>query len=326
MPKYSKHVGLLLAALLSATALFATDPERGTVIRETPLYVSPDAGSQKVGTATRGRDIPLVKERSVIDGKPWALILATVEASELNAKEITGWVESRLLVTTTTPNGDQIIFGEAVDSERQAEQRGGRRHAAEDAMRLYYRVYEYFPSSPLAGEALWRAADIRWQLEKSGVLQRPSSRELNPDMRTQIDDETMKEIRKKFPHTKWADLAAYDMLDNKICFDWKGEASCPEKESEIYEKYAREHPQSPKAAEALYNAAWRQAALVDIYKSYRQQDKSERARKKGLELTQELASRFPDSDWKPRAATLAYALQQNIPVYGNGNPNSTSNP
>jgi hypothetical protein len=320
MLKYCRHLGLLLATLFSVTALLAADPERGTVIRETPLYVSPDTGSQKVGTATRGRDIPLIKERSLIAGKPWALVLATVEATELNSKEITGWVESQLLVTTSTPNADQIIFGEAVDSERQAEERGGRRHAAEDAMRLYYRVYEYFPNSPLAGEALWRAADIRWQLEKSGVLQRPSSRELNPELRTQIDDETMKEIRKKFPRTKWDDLAAYDMLDNKTCFDWKGEASCPEKESELYEKYAREHPQSPKAAEALYNAAFRQAALVDIYKSYRQQDKSERARKKGLELTQEIVSKFPDSDWKPRAATLAYALQQNITVYGKGNP------
>src|SRR5262249_57141009 len=120
-----------------------------------------------------------------------------------------------------------------------------------------------------------------------GVLSRPSAREMRPDMRDQIDDESMKEVIKKFPHSKWADLAAYDMIDNKVCGDWKGEASCPEKESEIYEKYAREHPQSPKAAEALYNAAYRQAALVDIYKSYRQQDKSERARKKGMELNRE---------------------------------------
>src|SRR5262244_3060546 len=127
MLNYSKHTGFLLAALFAATSAFAAEPERGTVIRETPLYVSPDASSQRVGIATRGRDIPLIKERSVIDGKPWALILATVEASELNSKEITGWVESRLLVTTATPNGDQVIFGEAVDSERQAEERGGRR-------------------------------------------------------------------------------------------------------------------------------------------------------------------------------------------------------
>jgi len=49
---------------------------------------------------------------------------------------------------------DQIIYGEAVDSETQASQSHGRRGAAGDARRLYYRVYDYFPQSPLAGEAL----------------------------------------------------------------------------------------------------------------------------------------------------------------------------
>ena len=63
-----------------------------------------------------------------------------------------------------------------MDSENQAEQRGGRKDAAQDAMRLYYRLYDYFPNSPLSGEALWRSADIRWQLEKSDVMARPLSR------------------------------------------------------------------------------------------------------------------------------------------------------
>ena len=272
---------------------------------------------------TRGRTVPLITDHSNIGGKPWVKVLAVVDASEARGlKEVSGWLESRFLITNNTPNGDQIIFGEAVDSERQAEQRGGRRHAGEDAMRLYYRIYDYFPSSPLAGEALWRSADIRWQLERAGVLARPSAREMSPDMRDQIEDETMREIIKKFPHTKWADLAAYDMIDNKVCGDWKGETSCPEKEADIYQSYAHDHPQSPKAAEALYNAAWRQAALVDMYKSNRQQDKAERARKKSTELSQEIATKFTDGDWKARATNLMYALAQNIPVYGNANSDS----
>ena len=77
----------------------------------------------------------------------------------------------------------------------------------------------------------------------------------------------MKQVIKKYPRTKWADLAAYNLIDNKICGDWQGQTKCPEKETEIYLKYAEEHPQSPKTAEALYNAAWRQAALVSLYKS-----------------------------------------------------------
>jgi hypothetical protein len=306
-----------LLALVSAVPAFAADKEGGTVIRETSMYISPDVTSQRVAVVTRGRNVPLILDRSNIDGKPWVHVLAVVDAGLTSIKEVSGWIDAKLLITNSTPNGDQIIYGEAADSENQAEQRGGRKHAAEDAMRLYYRIYEYFPNSPLAGESLWRFADIRWQLEKTGVVTRPSARE-NADLRTQIDDETMREIMKKFPHTKWADLAAYDMIDNKVCGDWKGEASCPEKETEIYEKYVREHPQSPKAAEALYNAAWRQAALVDIQLGNHQTDKAERARKKSLELAQEVVTRFPEGDWKARATTLMYALQQKITVYGSG--------
>ena len=319
MAQHWKQIGVLLTAIVAASVARAADKEGGTVIREVPLYLAPGTGAQTVGVVTRGRNIPLITDRSSIDGKPWVKVLAVVDATDFGVKEVSGWLEGRYLVTNTTPNGDQIIYGEAVDSENQAEQRKGRRHAGEDAMRLYYRLYEYFPNSPLAGESLWRFADIRWQLEKGGVLARPSAREISPDAREQIDDQNMKEVIKKFPRTKWADLAAYEMIDNKVCGDWKGEAKCPEKESEIYEKYAHEHPQSPKAAEALYNAAWRQAALVDIHKSNSQQDKAEHARKKSMELAQELTSRFPDSDWKPRAASLLYALQQNITIYGTGN-------
>jgi hypothetical protein len=322
MIRRKPYFALLFVLLFSVTASFAADTERGTVIREATLYVSPDINGQRVGTITRGRDVYMVMGHSNIGGRAWAHVLARLDAGLTSAKDISGWIDDKLLITPATPNGDQIIFGEAVDSENQAETRGGRRHSAEDAMRLYYRLQEYFPNSPLAGEALWRAADIRWQLEKQGVLARPSAREMSPDMRTQIDDETMKEVIKKFPHTKWADLAAYDMIDNKLCGEWKGLAECPQKESEIYEHYAHEHPQSPKTPEALYNAAWRQAALVDIHKMNNQSDKAERARKKAIELAQELAAKAPESDWKPRAASLIYALQQNITVYGSASASS----
>jgi hypothetical protein len=149
---------------------FAADKEHGTVISETTLYVTPDPGAQKLGRVTRGRDIFLM-DRTTVDNKPWSHLLAVVDVDleRQSMREISGWVPANVVITTSTPNGDQIIYGEAVDSENQAEQRGGRKHAAEDAMRLYYRLYEYFPASPLAGEALWRASDIRWQLEKADV-------------------------------------------------------------------------------------------------------------------------------------------------------------
>jgi outer membrane protein assembly factor BamD (BamD/ComL family) len=97
--------------------------------------------------------------------------------------------------------------------------------------------------------------------------------------------------------------------------NWKGEPKCPEKETEMYEHYAHEHPQSPKAPEALYNAAWRQAAAVDIYKELHQQDKAEKAKRKAVEIAQEISGKYPDGDWKPRAAQLIYALQQGLTIY-----------
>lgn len=302
----------LTLAALAASAL-AAEKEHGTLIQEVPMYVSPDSNAQKVAIATRGRDTFLM-ERSTIDGRAGAHVLVVVDTARMEPREVSGWVDGRTVITTSTPNGDQLIFGEAVDSENQAEQRGGRRHAAEDAMRLYYRMQEYFPNSPLAGEALWRAADIRWQLEKAGVMTRPSSRERNPDLRTEMDDSLMKELIKRFPRTKWADLAAYNLIDNKLCGEWKDDTRCPEKESDMYEHYAHEHPQSPNAAEALYKAAWRQAALVEMWKTQRQQDKAEKARRKGIEIAQDLASRYLEGDWKPRAVALIYALQQNVPA------------
>jgi hypothetical protein len=308
---------LMLWAALAGAAAWAQQKEQGTIISEVDMYVSPDATSQKLARATRGRNVILVMDRTTISGRSWAHVLVVVDINieKQSERQISGWVPSNVLVTTATPNGDQVIYGEAADSETQAQQRGGRKHADEDAMRLYYRLYEYFPNSPLAGEALWHAADIRWQREKFDARLRPSFREMDPNMREGMDDTTMKLVIKKFPRTKWADLASYDLLDNKLCGSWKGETRCPEKESELYEKYAREHPQSPRAAEALYNAAWRQAALVDMHKASHENDKSEKARKKSLELAQEIAAHFNEGDWRPQALELIYALEQNIPTY-----------
>lgn len=304
---------LLFALTLCADATQITDQQHGTVIGDAVMYVSPDVNAAQVAKPSRGRDTWLMG-RSVIDGKPWAHIMVTMSQNSFSApKTVTGWTDARLVITSATPNGDQIIFGEAVAAEREAE--AGRKHADEDAMRLYYRIYEYFSNSPLAGEALWRAADLRWQLEKAGVFSRPSAMEMSPDARSSIEEDTMHELMKKFPRTKWADLAAYDLLDNKICGSWKGETRCPEKETDLYEHYAHEHPQSPKAAEALYNAAWRQAALVDMYKSQREHDKSEKAKRRAMQIAQEISTKYPEGDWKPRAAQLVFALEQGLEIY-----------
>ncbi len=298
---------IVAAMLLSSMAAWA-DVLRGTPIRVCSIYLSPDSTSTKLAEIDRGREV-VVLETS----RDWL----HVEAALTEEKIITGWMLDKGIVRASTPNGDRILFGEAADSEDQASQRHGRRGAAQDAMRLYYRTAEYFPNSPLAGEAMYRAADIRWQIEKSDVMARPSAREKDAWMREGMDDQFMKEVIKKFPGTKWADLAAFHLIDNKLCGDWQGSSKCPVKESEIYEKYVNEHPQSPAAAEALYDAAWRQSALIEIYKTENQPKKSEEAKAKAIALAQKAASQA-QSDWAARAQRLLFMIEQNIPTYGNG--------
>jgi outer membrane protein assembly factor BamD (BamD/ComL family) len=306
------HLKILIASLVFCALICVdrawADPMRGTPITVTAIYVSPDSSSTKLAEMDRGQEL-VVLETS----QNWL----RVEASLTEEKVITGWVAGKNVVQKSTPNGDGIIFGEAADSEDQASQRHGRRGAAQDAMRLYYRVADYFPTSAFAGEAMYRSADIRWQIQKADVMSRPSAREKEAYLRGEIEEHYMKEVMKKFPGTKWADLAAFHLIDNKVCGDWQGSSKCPEKEAEIYEKYASEHPQSPTAAEALYDAAWRLAALIEIYKTEDQAKKSEESKGKAIAMAQRVTSQFPQSDWGARAHRLLYMIEQGIPTYGN---------
>src|SRR5262249_21421217 len=304
MVKGWNHSGVEVVILLTLALAGAANSEHATLIREDPLYSSPGTGSQRVGQVQRGRGLTVL-ERSSADGQPWFKVSLAADEAQVS-REITGWVPGQSMIAASTANGDEIVFGQAVASEHQAEERGGRRGAAQDAMRLYARVAELFPGSPRAVEAAWRSADIRWQLAKSDLLRSG----------TPLDEKYLQGFIARYPQSKQAELAAYDLLDAKLCAEWRGLAECPEKESALYEQYAREHPQSAKAPEALYNAAWRQAALSDIYRIDGNADKSGAARKKATALAQQIAGQFPQSDWKPRAASLVYKLEKKIPVFG----------
>jgi Outer membrane lipoprotein len=282
--------------------------ERAALVREAVIYLSPDTKSAKLGQGERGHEL-IVLEVS----RDWL----HVEALLGEEKTLTGWILDKGAVRTSTPQGDRILFGEAVNSEDEASRRHGRRGAADDARRLYYRVYDYFPSSPLAGEALYRSADIQWQIEKGDVMSRPSARQKEAYLREGMDEQWMKLVMKKFPGTKWADLAAFHLIDNKLCGDWQGASKCPQKETELYEKYVKEHPQSPAAPEALYYAASRQAALIEIFKTEEQPKKSEESRTRAMAIAQQLVSQYPQSDWSARGQALLFLVQQGVPTYGN---------
>src|ERR1700688_4713590 len=307
--------------LLFSTSFASAQAQRGTLVHEETIRVSPSADAAKPGEAGRGHELVIIES-----SRDWTHVEAILreprkdadeDDPESEGKTITGWVSSKALVNLTTPNGDKIVFGEAADSEDQASRRRGRRDAAQDAMRLYYRVYDLFPTSPLAAEGLYRAADIRWQMERSDVLTRPSARERDSYMRRQIDEEWMKLVMKKFPGTKWADLAAFHLIENKLCGDWQAASKCPDKEADLYEKYAKEHEQSPTAPEALYDAAFRRSALIEIYKTEANQKKSEEAKSRALALAQKIVGQYAQSDCSPGAHMLIFYVQQGVPTYGN---------
>ena len=315
------ELGFVALITIFSPAAAHSQAQRGTLVHEATIRVSPSADTAKLGTAQRGHELVILDS-----SRDWTHVTAILsnpkreedeDNDEAEGKTISGWVLSKALVTMSTPNGDKIIFGEAVNSEDEASRRRGRRDAAQDAMRLYYRVYDLFPTSPLAGEGLYRAADIRWQVDRSDIMTRPSARERDAYMRGQIDEEWMKLVMKKYPGSKWADLAAFHLIENKLCGDWQGASKCPEKEADMYEKFAKEHEQSSAAPQALYQAAWRQSALIEIYKTEANQKKSDAAKGRALELAQKIVSQYSQSEWALRAQALLYYIQQGVPTYGN---------
>jgi outer membrane protein assembly factor BamD (BamD/ComL family) len=306
---------LLLASIALAQA------HRGTLVHEETIRVAPNASAARVGEALRGHELIILDT-----SRDWVHVEAILRVpsqeegatdEEAEGKAITGWVLTKGLVTSTTQDGDRIIFGEAADSEDQASRRRGRRDAAQDAMRLYFRVYDLMPTSPLAAESLYRAADIRWQIDRSDVVSRPSAHAREAYMRGQMNEDWMKLVIKKYPGTKWADLAGFRLLENKLCGDWEGLSKCPDKEADIYEKYANEHPQSPAAPEALYNAAWRRSALIEIYRTEPNQKKAAESKDRALALAQKVVSQYGQSEWATRSQRLIFYVQQGIPTYGN---------
>ena len=296
--------------ILLCCAFAGADVVRATTIRVASIYISPDTSSAKLGDIDRGRELIYLES----SGNDWV----HVEANLTEEKTVTGWVQNKGLIQSNTPDGDKIIFGEAVDAEEQASQRHGRRYAAQDAMRLYGELAEMFPQSPLAAEGMYRSADIRWQIEKVDVMSLPSAHEQEAYLRKGMNEDFFKKLIKKYPGTKWAYLALFELIDNKLCGDWQGLAKCPQKEAEIYEKYANEYPQSPAVAQALFQAAYRWSALIEIYKTDEEAKKSEEAKARAIADAEKAIAQAGQNDWGPRARRLLYMVQQGIPTYGNG--------
>jgi hypothetical protein len=297
---------------------------RATALRVTSLYISPDKSAQKVDRVQPGREM-VVAERS----GQWLRVYANTDVEEVESSRdqpmvgsdettppISGWMEAKGIVTDATANGDQILMGAAASEEALASDPKGPVNAAQTARLLYRRVMEMFPNSPLVPEAAWRTADIKWQIEKADTMSRPSARELSPNARESMDEDALKKVIKYYPRTRWAALAAFDLIDNKLCGDWGGEAKCPEKEAEVYEKYADEYPDGPRTARALYEAAYRESALADMASANGDNKRADEARNRARDLAAKLKAHFSDSDFTWRAGALVYKLDEGVPVYG----------
>jgi len=297
---------------------------RATALRVTWLYISPDKSAQKVDRVQPGREM-VVAERS---GR-WLRVYANTDVEEVESSRdqpmvgsdetpppISGWMEAKGVVTDATPNGDQILMGTAASEEALASDPKGPVNAAQIARLLYRRVMEMFPNSPLVPEAAWRTADIEWQIEKADTMSRPSAREQSPNARQSMDEDALRKVIKYYPRTRWAALAAFDLIDNKLCGEWGGEEKCPEKEAEIYEKYADEYPDGPRTARSLYEAVYREAALADMASANGDNKRVDEARNRARDLASRLKTHFSDSDFTWRAGALVYKLDEGVPVYG----------
>jgi hypothetical protein len=298
---------------------------RATPLRITWLYILPDTEAQKVSKVQIGREM-VVAEKS----GPWLRVYANTDIEELRGKDapemqdeestspppISGWMQSKGVVLDSTPDGDQLLMGAAANEESLASDPKGPANAAQSARLLYKRLSEMFANSPLAAEAEWRSADIEWQIEKTDAGSLRSAKEREPDMRQQMDDDDLKKVIKYNPGTRWAALAAFDLIDNKLCGNWEGSTQCPEREAALYEKYAGEYPDGPRTGQALYQAVYRLAVLVDIYGSNGDDHKADAARNHAHELAANLKQHFVGTDYAYRAALLVYKLDEGVPVYG----------
>ncbi|MEO7030369.1 MAG: SH3 domain-containing protein [Acidobacteriaceae bacterium] len=322
-----------LAILLLPVVLFAQKKDnrsgydrsaKATVLHTANVYATADTSAPPLVTVTAGHEVVVLEHNG-----PWVRVFANTDAkdredddsvpefTEDTSDPSTGWIHDKGIVGPTTPNGDALIYGLAAELEAKAAEPHAPKGAAEAAHLLYRRVSDYFPQSPLAAEAAFRSADIRWQIDKADISTLPSAREQEAYLRPQLYEGEFKRVMKLFPNTPFAARAAFALLDNKLCGDWQGLPKCPEMESGLYEKYAERYQGGPKSAEALYNAAYRQGVLVTMYQVEENQRRADAAAKNCETIAQQMRARYPQSDYTPRAESIAFRVKQGISVYGN---------
>src|ERR1044071_632987 len=90
--------------LLFLTGTALAQNEHGILIREAIIRINPDDSAPQLGTSPRGSEVAILEK-----SRDWIKVLAGAGPGRV----ITGWVLDKGVVKTSTPNGDQDLFGAA---------------------------------------------------------------------------------------------------------------------------------------------------------------------------------------------------------------------
>lgn len=289
---------VLLALGSGLAAQQAVALQKAVAIAPATIRLNPDQTSATIGTIQPGATVGIQAQSGgfvqVFSG-------------------VSGWAPNHGLVLLSNPQAAEILFGAAVRLESQAEASSGEQIAAQNAARLYLRVYEDFPQASRAAEALYRGAAIRWQLGLSGEPRRRT-----PSERQFPDTGDLRRVVKKFGGTPWAARADYDLLVTHFtCGDWSEKPSCLGKEADRYRDYVKKYPHGPKSAEAAYDALYREAIAWTIYQQPgKTQDLSQaqRYREQAEADAAQIERAYAGTDWAALATLAGYDLRQGTPM------------
>lgn len=287
---------LLAAACLGQDAQGAL--QKAVALVPATLYLSPDKASAKVGQIRPGMGIG-------------------VQSSSGNFVQVfagaSGWIENQGYVTLDNPQAPELIFGAAVAYENQAETLSGQDEAARDASRLYLSIYSDFPASTRAAEALYRGAEIPWEVQLSEMPRRRT-----PEERQFPDDSMLRRVESKYPNTPWAARAAYQLIiEHFTCGDWVEKPQCVEKEIGRYKDYVGKYPRGPYSAEAAYDALYREAIAWTLYSRPGARQDSGKAAQYKRQVAADadaIARSYPATDWAAQAALLAFKVERGTPL------------
>ena len=206
---------------------------RATALRITWLYISASTARKKWTSVQIGREI-VVAEKS----GEWMRVYINTDIEEQHSDKdepmvggdettppISGWMEAKGVVEDTTPNGDQILMGAAANQEALASDPRGPANAAQSARLLYSRVVEMFPNSPLVPKPRGGPPTSNGKSRRPTLSTLPSRTRRSPIARQSMDEDALKKVIKYYPRTRWAALAAFDLIDNKLCGDWQGSSN-----------------------------------------------------------------------------------------------------